>query len=144
MLLALSLCNSCGIPEDPEFPSFVSYTVSGDVISITSDSEELLTDINAWLKANAIYIDVRMNYSTGEASEFADHDAEAVKKYEQQYIPKFNAYLTDLRAKLASGVYGEIDVVKITFCTYAKREQGKQNTLAYDQHEFTYPSAVEQ
>lgn len=146
MLCALSLCNSCGfgIPEDPEFPSFVSYTISGDVLTLSSGPEQLLDDVKAWLKDNAIYIEVKANYSTGEASEFATHDADAVKKYEEQYIPKFNAYLADLRTKLASGAYGDVDVVKITFCTYAMRVQGKDNTLAYDQHEFSYPAAGEQ
>ena len=146
MLCALSLCNSCGlgIPEDPEFPSYVSYTVSGDVLTLTSGPEQLLEDVKAWLKDNAIYIEVQANYSTGEASEFATHDAAALKKYQEQYIPKFNAYLADLRTKLASGAYGDVDVVKITFCTYAKREQGKDNTLAYAQHDFVYPVAGEQ
>ena len=146
MLCAFSLCNSCGlgIPEDPEFPSYVSYSISGDVLAMTSCPEQLLDDVKAWLKDNAIYLEVKANYSTGEASEFANLDADAVKKYEEQYIPKFNAYLADLRTKLASGAYGDVDVVKITFCTYAMRVQGKDNTLAYDQHEFSYPAAGEQ
>ena len=144
MLFALSLCNSCrlGTPEDPDFPSYVSYSITGDVLSSNDATDQLRSDVKAWLKDNAIYLEEQVNYSTGDASEFAKTDQEAIKKYENQYMPKFRNFLNSLSDKLNSGTYGKVTGVKITFCTYARREQGKENTLVYEQHEFIYPSSV--
>lgn len=143
MLFALSLCNSCGFstPEDPDFPSYVSYSITGDVLSSEAASDQLLADVKAWLKDNAIYFEEQVDYSTGEASEFAKTDQGAIKRYEDVYMPKFRNYLNSLRDKLSNGTYGKVTGVKILFCTYARREQGKENTLAYEQHEFIYPSS---
>lgn len=140
LLIVMALCNSCDRPEDPEFPSFVSYNITGDILS-DNVPEQMLPDIKAWLRANDMSYDTEVNYSTGDASEFAESDAVALNKYQQQYLPKFRAYLNELYAKIAAGTYGKLDNVKITFCTYASRTQGKQNTLAYDQFELVYPSA---
>ena len=140
ILFVMALCNSCDRPEDPEFPSFVSYHITGDILSYDGP-EQMLPDIKAWLRANDLSYDTKLDYSTGDASEFTESDIEAVKKYQQQYLPKFRTYLNELHAKIDAGTYGKLDNVKITFCTYASRTQGKQNTLAYDQHEFSYPSA---
>lgn len=140
LLIVLALCNSCDRPEDPEFPSFVSYNITGDVLSYDGP-EQMLPDIKAWLRTNDMSYDTKANYSTGEPSEFTETDAEAVNKYQQQYLPKFMTYMNELYAKIDAGTYGKLDKVKITFCTYASRTQGKQNTLAYDQFEFSYPSA---
>ena len=139
LLIVMALCNSCDRPEDPEFPSYVSYNISGDILSYNGP-EQMLPDIKAWLRDNDLSYDTKWNYSTGEASEFTEADAEAVKKYQQQYLPKFRTYLNELYAKIDAGTYGKLDNVKIVFCTYASRTQGKQNTLAYDQFEFSYPS----
>ena len=140
ILIVMALCNSCDRPADPEFPSFVSYHITGDILYYDGP-EQMLPDIKAWLRANDMSYDKEVNYSTGDASEFTETDAEAVKKYQQQYLPKFRTYLNELYAKIDAGTYGKLGNVKITFCTYASRTQGKQNTLAYDQFEFSYPSA---
>ena len=140
LMLFMAVNNSCGLglPKDPEFPSYVSYSISGDVLSLTGP-DQLLRDVRAWLSENAIYIESRVDYSTGDPSEFVQTDAAAIKRYQEEYIPKFKAYLNELNATIARGTYGAVDAVKITFCTYARREQGQQNTLKYEQYEFSYP-----
>lgn len=143
VLFVMALCNSCDRPEDPEFPSYVTYNITGDILYYDGP-DQLLPDIKAWLRANDLSYDAQLNYTTGEASEFVETDAGAVRKYEEQYLPKFRTYLNELYAKIANGTYGKQESVKIIFCTYASRTQGKQNTLAYDQHEFSYPSAAVQ
>ena len=141
-LFVMVVCHSCDRPEDPEFTSYVTYNISGNELTFDGP-EQLLPDIKAWFKDNVISYDVKLSYSTGEASEFTASDEAAVKKYDQEYMPKFRAFMNDLRSKLSSGAYGKLENVKITFCTYASRVQGKQNTLKYEQHEFSYPSSEE-
>ena len=142
LLLVVTSYSSCGFstPEDPEHPIYVTYTISGSEVSFVGP-DQLLIDIKSWFKANTIADDVRVNYVTGEQSEFAKTDAEWIKKYEDIFIPKFKAYLEELNTKLSLGTYGKVEQVKMTLCTYASRVQGQQGTLKYDQYEFSFPLA---
>ncbi|MBR5726494.1 MAG: hypothetical protein IKX56_07160 [Muribaculaceae bacterium] len=146
LLLVVTSFISCGklfnTPEDPEHPIYVTYTISGSEVSFAGP-DQLLIDIKAWFKANTKAYDVQVNYTTGDPSEFTKTDEEAVKKYENEFLPKFNAYLNDLKTKIASGTYGKVEQVKMTLCTYAARSQGQQGTLKYDQYEFSLPLAEE-
>ncbi len=145
LLLVMISNSSCGLnpPEDPDHPLYVTYTISGEVISFEGP-DQLLLDVRAWLKANSIANDVKVSYSTGDLSEFAATDADAVKKYENEFLPKVKEYLKELNTKLSAGTYGKVEQVKMILCTYASRKQGEQGTLKYEQHEYSYPTAAEQ
>lgn len=126
------------VHEDPDYPSYVTYTISAGELSF-SGPEQLSTDIKAWIHENQIVYDKSVKYSTGEASEFASADAEAIKKYEE-FVPKFKARLEEVNAALAKGVYGdEYKQVKATYYVHATRTQGKDGKLKYEQIEYVYP-----
>lgn len=140
MVLVTTSFTSCewDTSPEPDHPMYVTYTITAE--NATFDGpEELLNEINAWIKANSIIYDAQVNYTTGEASEFTNSDAEAAKKYENEFVPRFQAYLNEVNSKLASGLYGNGVVVRAVFYTYAKRAQGKQGDLKYDQFELVYP-----
>jgi hypothetical protein len=140
LILAAMSFNSCEFNHipDPEHPTFVSYTISA-----TNDGfngpDQLLADIHAWIKDNQLVYDIEVGYSTGEKSEFTKPDNEAIIKYEQ-FVSKFRAYLSDQKAKLAAGKYGNIThPISATFNVFAKRFQGQEGTLKYEQIDFHYP-----
>lgn len=141
IILATTSFTSCdwdNSPE-PEHPMFVTYTISAGNVSF-SGPEQLLTDIMAWVKANSIIYDTKVNYTSGEASEFTTTDAEAATKYENEFVPKFKAYLNEVKSKLATGAYGRDVEVRASFYTFANRAQGKQGDLKYEHIEFIYPA----
>jgi hypothetical protein len=62
IILATTSFTSCdwdNSPE-PEHPLFVTYTISAGNVSF-SGPEQLLTDIMAWVKANSIIYDTKVN-----------------------------------------------------------------------------------
>lgn len=144
LLLAGTTFLSCELDssDDPEHPLYVSYSISGNDVSFTGP-DQVLKDVKAWYKANSIIYDTQVNYSSGKVEEFVESDTEAVNKYENVFMPKFRAFLTELRGKLANGSYGSGVQVKMTLSTYASRAQGEQGTLKYEQTEFYYPTANE-
>ena len=141
MILATTSFTSCdwdNSPE-PEHPLYVTYTISAGSVSF-SGPDQLLTDILAWVKANSIIYDTKVNYTTGAASEFTATDADAIKKYENEFLPKFKAHLGEVQNQLAAGNYGKGAEVRASFYTYAKRGQGQQGDLKYEHIEFIYPA----
>lgn len=124
---------------EPEHPLYVTYTISASSLEFAGP-DQLLIDIQTWIKTNQIAYDKQVNYKSGEASEFSKTDAEAVKKYEE-FVPKFRAYLEEVKKKLATGTYGELTngSVSALFSVYAARTQGEGGNLKYDQIKFTYP-----
>ena len=140
MILASALFVSCewDTSPEPEHPLYITYTVSASTSDLI-EPLELQQDISAWIKANQKVYDKQVNYSTGEASEFAKTDAEAVAAYET-FLPSFTAYLDQVKAKLAAGDYGEITTpIRVTFEVFAKRTQGEGGNLKYNQISFAYP-----
>ena len=142
LILAVASFTSCEWDKSPEYdhPSYVTYSISSDVLSFEGP-DQLLNDILAWIKENRIDYDKEVSYSTGEASEFAKADAEAIKKYNDEYVPKFKSYLAELRKKLELGTFGKLanGKVRILFCTSAGSAQGEGGHLKYEQYEFNYP-----
>lgn len=140
MILATASFTSCDwdTSPEPDHPLYVTYTISAGNVSF-SGPEQLLDDIMDWVKVNAIVYDTKVNYTTGEASEFTTTDAEAVSKYENEFVPKFKAYLNEMQSKLASGAYGKDAEVRSSFYVFANRAQGKQGDLKYEHIEFNYP-----
>ena len=147
ILLLVSLFVMAGITasceignhEDPEHPVYVSYTISAGSVSFEGP-EQLLLDIQAWIKANQILYDSQVNYTTGEASEFSNTDAEAIKKYNDIFLPKFKSYLNDVTASLDKGTYGKDVKVKATFYVFVSRLQGKGGDLKYEHIDYSYPT----
>ena len=140
MMIASAVFTSCewDTSQDPPHPLYVSYTITASTAEFVGP-QLLLQDINAWIKENQLVYDKAVNYTTGEASEFAKTDAQAVSEYEI-FLPKFRAYLDEVKTQLAAGKYGEItNPVSAIFAVYAKRTQGKEGNLKYDQIKFTYP-----
>lgn len=140
LILAAMSFNSCEFNHipDPEHPIFVSYTISAGNLSFNGP-DQLLADIRAWIKENQEVYDIEVSYSTGEKSEFTKPDNEAIVKYEK-FASKFIAYLSDQKAKLAAGKYGNINhPISATFYMSAVRTQGKEGTLKYEQIDFHYP-----
>ena len=90
--------SSCGLggKEDPEYPLYVSYVISAGETSFEGP-EQLLIDIKAWINDNQIAYDRKVNYSSGASSEFETTDAEAIDKFDTEFIPKFNAYLGQIK-----------------------------------------------
>lgn len=139
-LMATTAFTSCEWDDSPEpdHPLFVTYTVSA-TDSVFVGPAQLLLDIEAWIRANHDIRDVEVSYSTGEASEFAKTDAEAVKRYEA-FAPKFKAYLQqEVYSKLKKGDYGTNVTVDAIFHIFATRTQGEKGTLRYESLKFSYP-----
>jgi len=144
LLLSMTTVSSCDWEKldrspEPEHPLYVTYTISASSLDFTGP-EQLLLDIQDWIKANNSIYDKQVNYKSGEASEFTQTDAEAVKKYEE-FVPKFKAYLdNEVKDLLRSGHYGEpTATVSALFSIYAARTQGESGNLKYEQISFTYP-----
>ena len=132
--------NSCewDTSSEPEHPTFISYDISASCLEFAGP-DQLLIDINDWIKEHRDFYDLEVNYSTGEASEFTKSDAQAVKKYEA-YLPKFRTFIDECKSRLAAGKYGELETpVKAKFSVYAKRIQGKDGNLCYDEVNLTHP-----
>ena len=144
MIITSTAFTSCewDTSPEPDHPMYVTYTLSAGCVSF-SGPDQLLDDIEMWVKTNSIAYDTPVNYSSGDASEFTTSDAEAVKRYNNEFLPKFKSYLNEMNSKLASGAYGKGISVKATFYTYAKRGQGQQRDLKYDQFEYSYPAHTE-
>lgn len=143
LIMASVAFNSCewDTSEDADFPLYVTYTISADYrVHVGPDS--LFMDIKQWIRANQKAYDVKVNYSTGDPSEFTTTDAAAISHYED-FVPKFKAYLEEVKAKLAAGKYMDAHEVSATFCTYAARVQGQNGTLRYEEFEFTYPEPAQ-
>lgn len=140
LLTITGISSSCdfSMHEDPEHPLYVTYTISAGSVSFTGPNE-LLTDIQAWIHNHQVSYDRQVNYSTGEASEFTTTDNEAIKKFEEDYLPKFKAHLQEITAELNKGTYGKSVHVTATFYAYAKRAQGKNGDLKYEHIEYSYP-----
>jgi len=145
VILALTaVFTSCELDDSPEpdHPLYVTYSISADNMSFDGP-EQLLLDIKSWIKTNQVVYDKQVSYTTGEASEFAKTDAEAVKKYEE-FLPKFIAYLDEVKKKLAANAYRDdpswtSGKVTATFYAWASRTQGQDGHLKYEQLEFVYP-----
>ena len=140
MILASGAFTSCEFDTSPEYdhPLYVTYTISAGTLEYVGP-EQLIVDINAWIKANQIVYDKQVNYSTGDASEFAKTDAEAITQYDS-FSPKFRAHLEEVKGKLAAGTYGELEQpIKAIFYVSASRTQGKEGHLRYDQITFNNP-----
>ena len=142
MFLSLATFTSCEWDDspEPEHPLYVTYTITAGAIEYTGP-ELLLPEIQAWIKTNQIVYDKPASYTTGEASEFAKTDAEAIKKYNDEFAPKFKSYLKELNSKLAAGAYGDNVKVNATFYLAASRTQGKDGTLKYEEIQFIFPSS---
>ena len=140
LLVMTGIAVSCDFDmhEDPQHPVYVTYTISAGDLTFTGP-DQLLMDIKAWIHNNQVSYDRQVNYSTGEASEFTTTDNEAIKKYEEEYVPKFKTHLQEVIAQLDKGTYGKSVSVKATFYLFAKRLQGKDGDLRYEHVEFTYP-----
>ena len=142
VVLALSFtsCDWDNSPE-PHHPTYVTYTISAWTESFDGP-EALQLAIEGWVKKNAVIYDRQVNYSTGEVSEFAKHDPEALKNYET-FKPKFVAFLNnELKELVKSGGFGN-DISKAkaqaTFIVYAERSYGDSNKLKSEKVEFSYP-----
>lgn len=140
LMLGASMFNSCewDTSPEPEHPSYITYTISAASIEFNGP-DQLLTDIKDWIKEYQDVYDKEVYYSTGEASEFSKTDAEAVKKYEA-FLPKFKSFIDECKNRLASGKYGELETpVKARFSVFAKRTQGQDGNLRYDEVSLTHP-----
>lgn len=140
LILSMTTFNSCDFDTSPEpdHPLYVTYTISAGSLDFVGP-EQLLLDIEAWIKANQNVYDKQVTYKTGDASEFSKTDAEAVKKYEE-FLPLFNSYLDEVKGKLKSGTYGnQPPTVTATFFVFASRMQGENGNLKYDQIKFSFP-----
>lgn len=141
-VMTITSCDWDNSPE-PEHPLYVTYTVSAGYVSFIGP-DELLDDIQAWIKENQSVYDKPVNYTTGEASEFEKTDNEAIKKYEE-FAPKFKAYLNEVVMKdLANGKYNDPEnntspTVMSTFYIAAARTQGQDGHLRYEEFKFSYP-----
>ncbi len=145
LLTIVGVAMSCGIDdisshEDPEHPLFVSYAITAGVVSTSEEtSPQLMRNILKWIQENQKVYDRQVNYKTGEASEFATTDAEAIRNYEE-FVPKFKAYLNKISEDLANGTYGKEITVNARFQVYAKRSQGENGTLMYEEFDYVYPT----
>ena len=140
LILSLSTFNSCDLDTspEPEHPLYVTYTISAGSLEFTGPNQ-LLLDIQAWIKENQVVYDKQVSYKTGDASEFNKTDAEAIKKFDE-FLPLFQTYLDEVKGKLASGVYGKsASNVSAMFYVFASRTQGKEGNLKYEQIKFSYP-----
>ncbi len=129
--------------DEPDHPTYVTYTITAEAATFEGPSA-LFDDIKTWVRSNHKVYDVKMSYSTGDASEFTKTDSEAIKHFEV-FAPKFKAYLEqEVTAKLKNGDYkpddpDETDVtVKAVFHVYAMRTQGEGGNLMYQDVKFSY------
>ena len=138
-MLAVTAFTGCEWDDSPEpdHPLYVTYTISASVSDFTG-SDALLLDINKWIKANQKIYDKQVNYSTGAASEFAQTDADAIKIYES-FVPKFKAYLEEVRGQLAKGVYEPDSKTNASFYVYAARTQGEGGNIKTELVTLVYP-----
>ena len=84
LFLAVTSFTSCewDTSPEPEHSLYITYTISAGIASFEGP-EQLMLDIQAWIKENQEIYDKKVNYSTGEASEFTKTDDDVVKKYEE-------------------------------------------------------------
>lgn len=136
---AFTSCEFDTSPE-PEHPLYVTYTISAGTVQFDGP-ELLLTEIQTWIKKNQVVYDKSVKYSTGEASEFTKTDTEAIKKYSDEFLPKFKKYLNDLSSRLAAGEYGDEVKVNAIFYVTAHRTQGYEGSLRYEEIKYAYPFA---
>lgn len=144
LILSLTGITSCDWEKidqspEPDHPLYVTYTITASSLEFVGP-EQLLLDIQTWIKTNQIAYDKQVNYKSGEASEFAKTDTEAAKKFDE-FLPKFKNHLeTEVKKQLKEGVYGELETdVSAIFAVYAARTQGQGGNLKYEQVKFTYP-----
>lgn len=143
LILAGSVFSSCNWEKfdtspEPEHPLYVTYTISAGNLEFNGP-DQLLHDIQGWIKENQEVYDKKVNYTTGELSEFSKTDTEAVKKYEE-FTPKFRAYLKEMTQKLDAKAYGDdITSVSALFYVAASRTQGESGNLKYEQIKYSYP-----
>ena len=138
MLAGLTSCEFDTSPEPPDYPIYVTYIITAQNLSFDGP-EVVLNEIDQWIKNTRVAYDIRMNYSTVDPSEFTKQDAEAIKKYEE-FLPKFKTYLEkELKAKFGKDTFADVKQVKATYSVTAKRVQGQQGDLKYDQVDFIYP-----
>ena len=138
--MAFTALNSCDwdTSPEPDHPLYVAYTISASTSDLIAPID-LKQDINLWIKANQLTYVKQVNYSTGDASEFTKTDNQAISEYEK-FLPLFQSYLEEVKAKLAAGTYGKITTpIDVTFAVFAKRDQGEGGNLKYDQVKLVYP-----
>lgn len=131
--------------EEPEHPLYVTYTISASESTFVGP-DQLLIDILAWIRDHHKVYDVKVNYSSGKASEFAQTDADAVKHY-NEFAPKFKSYLEhEVMDKLKKGDYkpdeteeNKTVTVEASFHVFATRTQGEDGNLKYEEVKFSYP-----
>ncbi len=144
LTLAVSTFTSCEFDTspEPEHPLYVTYTISAGTV-LFEGPDLLLAEIQAWIKSNQVVYDKSVKYSTGEASEFTKTDTEAIKKYSDDFLPKFKNYLKDLSSRLAAGDYGDNVKVNAVFYVTAHRTQGYEGSLRYEEIKYAFPTASE-
>lgn len=128
--------------EDADFPMYVTYDISATDATYEGP-DSLLIDIQKWIRDNMIIYDIRVDYTTGAASEFVQTDTEARKKYDTVFLPKFKAYMKELDEKLEAGAYSDTIQVNAVFYSYATRRQGQEPNLRYDEFTLVYPKPTE-
>lgn len=140
LILAIATFSACEFDTSPEpdYPSYVTYTISVGNTEF-SGPEELLTDIDLWIKNNQIIYDTAAKYSSGAPSEFSQQDAEAVKKYDE-FVPKVKAYFEEVKGKIAAKAYGDdVNSVNGTFYVFVSRGQGQGRDLKSETIRLVYP-----
>ena len=136
--MTLSSCEWDNSPE-PDFPTRVTYAISAGYTEY-SGPEQLITDIQKWIKENEMGYAADANYSTGAASEFVRQDAQAAQEM-NKFLKLFQDYLNnDVRRALAAGTYGQDVTVRIAFYVYVVRYQGEDRTIKTETVMFTYPN----
>ena len=125
--------------NEPDFPIYVSYTISAGYVNYNGP-QELINEFQAWLRENSSVYDEPVKYTTGEASEFTKTDNKAIEKY-NTFVSNFKIFLEEAKAKLASGAYGSVTSASGTFYLFAHRTQGQDGDLRYEQIEFVYPDS---
>jgi len=137
-LFAFSSCEFDNSPE-PDYPLYVTYTISAGYTQFTGP-DQLLADIQEWVKANHTIYDKSVHYSTGAASEFANADAEAKVKY-NEFLAKFKAHMTEVQQQLASGAYGTGIQVDGRFYVFVARAQGEGGHIQSESVSLVYPDS---
>jgi hypothetical protein len=139
MFIISAAFSSCNLDDSPEYdhPVYVSYTITATDVSFTGP-EQLLLDIQAWINANQLIYDVKVNNSVADHSDYTASDTEARNKFET-FASKFKAYLAEVEAKLAAGGYGASAQVKAQFSITATRMQGNDRTLQSETVDLLYP-----
>lgn len=139
LVLSLTSCDWDNSPEPPH-PTYVTYNISAWLEDGYTGPEQLFKDINTWIKNNSKSQVNKVDYTTGDASEFKTTDAEALTNY-AAFKSSFTKYLdTEVKARLAAGAYDSKDVkVNATYYVFAERQQGNDNLLKSEKVVFTYP-----